>query len=265
MVENTQGMIQWAQSLPPISKTVITAALVLFCGFILLVLWQKSAEVAANKQPPGTNNQIGGVVSSGQLGGITAGQYINYQAPPITSQQREQALLSLRSEIEELADFPNRPDLAEPRTLLEQITIFKASHQLFVILNRYYKQTITDVPISGADLLEYKKEYSKYENDEYALEQSVPVEIGKIVAVEFNQAWKIYFKYFLYRFAGLTQQQIIEGGNFLNYGITWAEAERVFNELKEIPSVGPAMAEQLSSQKRIIAKALSLLDSSKRS
>jgi hypothetical protein len=116
---DVRGGIEFVQSLPTFPKGIITFLVVLVAGLILYFLWQEPSEIPQEKQAPGTTNQSGNAASSGQSGGVTAGLYIN-QAPPVTAQQKEEALSSLQSEIDELAEFPNRPDISEPRTLLEQ-------------------------------------------------------------------------------------------------------------------------------------------------
>lgn len=203
-------------------------------------------------------------MSSGQSGGVTAGLYIN-QAPPVTAQQNEEALSSLHSEIEELAEFPNLPDISQPRTLLEQHAVNKLPHRLFISLNKYYKETLKSVPKVGEDLFNYKKTYSNFESAEYDFENEATIQIGKIVSVRFREAWwAVYFRYFLLRSGGLTQQQIIDGGSFLNYNITWDEAERVFIELTKNTAIGPAMAEKLSLQQSTLAAATSIINTYKR-
>lgn len=154
MLDGAQGAIEWAQGMPTIGKSIVSIVVVLLGGLLLFLLWQKPPE-KAEKQGTGAINQTGTVISSGQSGGVTAGQYI-IQSPPVTEQQKEQALASLQSEIEELAHFPNRPDLPQPRTLLEQATIAKAPHQLYVILTKYYKPTILSVPKIGKELFDFK-------------------------------------------------------------------------------------------------------------
>lgn len=215
-------------------------------------LWQKPPE-KAEKQGTGAINQTGTVISSGQSGGVTAGQYI-IQSPPVTEQQKEQALASLQSEIEELAHFPNRPDLPQARTLLEQATIAKAPHQLYVILTKYYKPTILSVPKIGKELFDFKSDYYGYENKQQDVEEKVTEEIGKIVAVRLRQGWAIYFRYFLFRSTGHTQQEIKDAGDFLNFSITWEDAERVYNELSKNPTVSGGMTESLNSQRSLLQR-----------
>jgi hypothetical protein len=264
MLDNVRGGIEWAQSLSNVPKVGISLLVVLVCALILVILWQKPTKIAPEKQAPGTTNQSGNAVSSGQSGGVTAGLYIN-QAPPVTAQQKKEALSSLESEIEELAEFPDRPDLTVARTLLEQHAVNKLPHRLFIILNKYYKETLKSVPKVGEELFKYKKTYSNFESGEYDFENEATIQIGKIVSVRFRQAWwAIYFRYFLLRSGGLTQQQIIDGGDFLNYSITWDDAERVFNELTKDPAIGQPMAEKFSLWESMLATATSIINNYKR-
>jgi hypothetical protein len=50
---------------------------------------------------------------------------------------------------------------------------------------------------------------------------------------DFTAAWVIYAQYVIKRAVGLSKDQIISGGNFLNYGITWDDAEQIFTELSK--------------------------------
>src|SRR5262249_29306011 len=63
------------------------------------------------------------------------------------------------------------------------------------------------------------------------------LKIGKLSAPRFRAAWAIHFRYTMMRLGGISQDEIIAGGNFLNYGITCDTAERVFTTLSEDASV----------------------------
>ncbi len=259
MFDALQAGITWAQSLPAAPKGVISMVFVLLCGLAIFVLWQRPPEPVPEKQPSGTTNQAGNAASTGQSGGVTAGLYIN-QAPPVTEQQKAEALSGLQSELEELANFPKRADIPEPRTLLEYVSTINFPHQLFVVVNRYYKNTILSMPKVGGDLWEFKINYYTYEGDEFAFENDTTMAIGKLVNVEFSQAWTIYFRYFLLRAAGLSQQQIIEGGKFLNYGITWADCERIYGELISKPSIVEAVRTNLALRDEVLRAANAIIN-----
>jgi hypothetical protein len=262
VIDNVRGVIEWTQGLSTLPKGVISLVVLLVSGLVLVLLWQRPPEIAPDKPLPGATIQTGNAASSGQTGGVTAGLYIN-QAPPVTAQQKEEALSRLQAEIEELSDFPNRPDTPEPRTLLENLTINKMPHQLFVILGKYYKQTILSVPKLSGELYDYKVQYYRFESREHDFENETTTTIGKIVEVRFRQGWEMYFRYFLLRSFGFTEQQIVDGGTFLNLGITWTDAERVFNELTKDPAIAEAIAENRSSQNHLLAAATRIISNYK--
>jgi hypothetical protein len=87
--------------------------------------------------------------------------------------------------------------------------------------------------------------------------------MGKIVTVRFRDGWLIYFQYYLLRSAGHTQQQIMDGGNFLNYGITWENAEHAFTELSKNQTISDALAENFAFQNRLLAAAAKILSNYK--
>jgi hypothetical protein len=55
--------------------------------------------------------------------------------------------------------------------------------------------------------------------------------IGPIARTRIAAGWQIYLRYAVMRFAGLSKDEITRGSDFLNYGITWEDAERVFTQL----------------------------------
>lgn len=161
--------IDWAQGLTAIPKALITFVLLLLWVLAVAILWQKphgktepQAEISAIK--------TGNIASTGQSGGVTAGLYIN-QAPPVTAQHKEEAILSLESELEELANFPNRPDSQPPRTYFEMMATDQMPRRLYAILTKYYKPTIEAVANIGADLVAYKSRYYDFQDEEYNFEK----------------------------------------------------------------------------------------------
>ena len=253
----------WVQGMPTIVKGIVSIVIPLLSVLALYLVWQ---------DPPATPNsklansdsitQSGNIASAGQSGGVTAGVYIHSQ-PPVTEQQKAQALASLQSELEELAQFPNRPDVPAPRTMLEQFTLAKSPHQLFVLLGKYYKPTIVSVPKIGEELFQYKRAYYAYENDQLDLENRVTEKIGTLVEGRYRQAWRIYLRYSLFRFAGLNREQIEAGGAFINFGVTWEDAERVYGALSSDPDISAAMKNALATQNSVVAAATRILSSIK--
>jgi hypothetical protein len=152
-LETLGAAVDWAQGLTAILKGVITFVLLLLWVLAVAILWQKPHAKTESQAEPSTT-QTGSAASTGQSGGVTAGFYIN-QAPPVTDQQKKDAILSLESELEELANFPNRPDSQPPRTYFEMMAT-EQMPRLYAILTKYYKPTIESVSNIGADLIVYK-------------------------------------------------------------------------------------------------------------
>jgi hypothetical protein len=136
-LETLRAGVDWAQSLTPIPKGVISFVLFLLWILAVTILWQKPHD-KSEEQIQATATQTGNTTSNGQSGGVTAGLYIN-QAPPVTDQQKKEAILSLESELEELANFPNRPDGQVPRTYFETMATEQMPRRLYAILTKYYK------------------------------------------------------------------------------------------------------------------------------
>src|SRR5437867_2864065 len=60
---------------------------------------------------------------------------------------------------------------------------------------------------------------------------------SRIHGVRFRAGWKIYVQYAFMRLTGISRADIEAAGDFLNYGITWDDAERVSTLLHSDPDV----------------------------
>ena len=87
--------------------------------------------------------------------------------------------------------------------------------------------------------------------------------IGTLVEGRYRQAWRIYLRYSLFRFAGLNREQIEAGGAFINFGVTWEDAERVYGALSSDPDISAAMKNALATQNSVVAAATRILSSIK--
>jgi len=170
-----------------------------------------------------------------------SGNNITIGAPPVTDQQKSQAIESLKGELENLAEFPNRPIDRGGRNHIEQIFVRTDYIHLYEILSKYYGTTISSAP-DGERLINFKRSFYDFEDETRSFEQYALIEIGKVVQVRFMHGWDIYLYYFELRALGYTPDRIQnEGGSFLNYGITWNDAERVYGLLSKNPDIGPVM------------------------
>jgi hypothetical protein len=86
-------------------------------------------------------------------------------------------------------------------------------------------------------------EYYRFREDALRIEGNLVLRIGQMVSVRFPEAWRIYLRYVLLRFGGASKDAIESWGDFLNYSITWNDAERVFNQL----SVEATLSSEIST------------------
>jgi hypothetical protein len=85
--------------------------------------------------------------------------------------------------------------------------------------------------------------------------------IGGKVTVRFPAAWAIYSRYVIMRVFGSTQAEIMTGENFLNYDITWDDAERLFKELSNDAPFSRETSELLVSFNRVTEEAMKVASS----
>ena len=83
------SMLVLAQGLTVVPKVIITIVIVLTSVVLCWILWQKPIEDKDihERQTDGFKGQIGSSFSLEQTGGVNAGVYNNYQAPPATEFQ----------------------------------------------------------------------------------------------------------------------------------------------------------------------------------
>ena len=161
----------------------------------------------------------------------------------------------LRSEIRELAHFPDGQADTPPPTLFQSLMRNKLPRRLFDLLARHTEDEIVGVGENGQALYEYKKKYYDFQTELISWENNTTTRIGMMVSARFTNAWKIYLEYAIMRFAGLSKNAVIGGGNFLNYGITWDDAERVYTELSNKPGTRREAAELFALQKKLADEA----------
>lgn len=296
MFSTLRGGLEWAQSLSAPPKIIITVLVLLLAGLALVLLWQRAPEIPSTvgKAPSTTTKnsntvgnahdvqatvagngnavsapkldqhisgehasvQTGTASSSGQSGGVTAG---NYYAAPSTPQEKEQQIERLKAELSDLAEFPNKGDVGQPNTMLEGLSRTKVPIRLYSTLDRYVKQTIVGVPGVGERLFDFRKSYYEFSQSQQDLETIAITSVGPHVEGKLRAAWTIYFRYFLLRSSGHSADDVKEAGNFLNYDITWEDAERVYQELSKTPAVGPPIRANVSRLVKLQAEAAQLV------
>jgi len=106
----------------------------------------------------------------------------------------------------------------------------------------------------GAALHEHMADYYEFRQMASRVEEALMLKIGTLAGAQFRAAWSIHFRYAMMRFGKISKQDIIAGGYFLNYGITWDEAERVFVALSEDASISSSLSSLSDAHDRLIAR-----------
>lgn len=158
----------------------------------------------------------------------------------------------LRSEATKLLRFPDAtPDASPPPALIERMLINKIPRRMFELLMQYEEADVAEVPGIGHALHDHLTDYYRFRQNALNVEEELLSRIGAMVNVSFRAAWQIYLKYAVMRFSGASKEAVIAGGNFLNYDITWGDAERVFLDLSRDLALSLRMSELFASHSRL--------------
>jgi hypothetical protein len=166
-----------------------------------------------------------------------------------TAPRSEDAASRLLSAIHELSNFPNGPENTRPPTLIQAMFTDQLPYKLFVLLEAYNEPQIRAVGTAGDTLYQFKKDYYNFQSQLAGWENYFTTHIGELVEVRFRDAWAIYLRYIILRATGWSERRIEGHGNFLNYGITWDDAERVYTELQKDPEFVADIGKILTAQR----------------
>jgi len=212
--------------------------------FISPSLPPKGADTKIDIKQEMNNSQ--GSLQIGNVGTMTYNQL--HAGEPVT-------LDRLQSEVSRLLRFPDGIiDTSEPPSLLEGMLTDKLPYRLFQVLMTYDDTDVANAPIIGEKLNTYLNDYYQFRQKILKLEPDLTNRIGATVKVRFRQAWRIYLKYLIMRFAGQSKDDIPASGNFLNYGITWDDAERVYLELAADEAITREFSEVFSAHGKLSKK-----------
>ena len=151
---------------------------------------------------------------------------------------QEQKHSTIRSEVLKLLRFPNASGgLPSQTSVIEQLLVNKLPQKMFSLLIQFDGKDVSGLPKIGAQLDNHLASYDRFHEESTLVERDLLPRIGDMVRVSFRQGWRIYFRYVVMRFAERSKEDIIRDGNFLNYEITWDDAERVFIELNKKSAV----------------------------
>jgi hypothetical protein len=122
---------------------------------------------------------------------------------------------------------------------------------MFELLRRYEEQDVVEVPGIGPALHQPLVSYYRFRQDALQVEDELVSRIGGMVSVRFQAGWQIYLKYVLMRFGGVSKDAVVAGGDFLNYDITWEDAERVLGALSRDGPLSSRVSDLFGLQKRL--------------
>lgn len=184
--------------------------------------------------------------------------YADARIPELRDKLDEKIASKLRSDLRELGEFPSRGTYLEPKTLMEQLVIDKTPQSLYNLLAQYNQADIIQLRGDGDTLARYKKEYYDYQVREHLFETNVLKKIGELVSVRFPAGWQIYLTYCLLR-VNNSKEQIIAMGSFLNYDITWDDAERVWLLFQANKEINDQILALLSTRSDLFQRAHDIL------
>ncbi len=158
----------------------------------------------------------------------------------------------LRSEATKLLRFPDATsDSSTPPTLIERMLINKVPRRMFELLMQYEEKDVVEVPGIGQALYQHLTSYYRFREEALRIEDELMSRIGAMVTVSFKAGWQIYLKYAVRRFSGTSKEAVVASGNFLNYDITWDDAERVFLELSRDSALSSRMSGLFELHRRL--------------
>lgn len=161
------------------------------------------------------------------------------------------ASLALRQEVTKLLRFPDAVgDNAPNSTMLETMLVDARPRRLFEALIEHDDVTVKEVPGLGSELTSHISAYYRFRTDCIDVEEELLERIGELVAVRFPAGWRMYLRYALLRFAGMSRADVEKGGNFLNYSITWDSTEKCFETLSGEP-LGTRVLELLETHRQL--------------
>jgi len=159
----------------------------------------------------------------------------------------------IEAAIHKVLSFPNAvQDLTAPPTIVETLLTDQTPRKLFNVLVLYDENAVGAVPGSGPVLRDFLHKYYQFERNTAQLENELLTRIGSMVPVRFREGWTIYLRYAILRFGGMSKDQVIAGGNFLNFDITWDDSERVYGQLLSDPVIAKKFSDAFSQYKGFV-------------
>lgn len=162
---------------------------------------------------------------------------------PATRPLLDARVAQVQAAVRRALHFPRAAQTARSvPTMIQGMLVGTAPLRVYEILARYDDLDLRQLPEGGAALDEFFRRYYAFEQTTAELERDAVGLIGRMVQVRFLEGWRIYLRYAYLRFSGQTANQVSAGNNFLNFSITWEDAERVVTELARDPQTARRFA-----------------------
>jgi len=175
------------------------------------------------------------------------------QIPDRVKQLTDEAAAKLESEVSNFLRYPDTAkELVNPPTIIETMLTDKRPRRLFDLLVQHNDNVILSIPKIGTALRDHKIAYYGFQKNVRRLEDGMMERIGKKVKIQFRDGWKVYLGYVVSRYGGNSQSQIMAGGNYLNYDITWDDCERTYQEFLQDESLSKAISQMVNQYKAMI-------------
>jgi hypothetical protein len=134
---------------------------------------------------------------------------------------------------------------------METLLTDQVPRRLFELLVQYDEQDVVEVPEIGMRLYEHMTAYHSFRKSIAAVETDLMQRLPSLWNPPLPGALNIHARYCVLRFAGMTAEELRSGVNFLNYGITWDRAEKLFEQLATDGSLASRFEESLQSHARM--------------
>jgi hypothetical protein len=162
---------------------------------------------------------------------------------------------AIRSKVSTILRFPDAEPLdTSTMSLLETMLVDPTPAKLFAVLREYSPETLRTIPEIGAILAEVQSSYYEFKRLADDVFELMMTRVSGNVGVRFRQGWRIYVQYAFMRSGGATREQIESGGDFLNFGITWNDAERVAELLQNDADVAARVQALITGHEALVQK-----------
>jgi hypothetical protein len=167
----------------------------------------------------------------------------------------------LRSSVKRLLRFPAAvADNQQNLCLMETLLTDQMPRRLFELLMQYDERDVLEVPEIGLCLHEHMTAYHSFRQSFTAVATDLMQRLPSLWNPPLPGALNIHARYCVLRFAGVSADELSAGVNFLNYGITWDRAEKVFQQLATDKSLSERFEDLLRVHAEMSAAVRDLTD-----